>query len=332
MRPRSFVALVFACVAAAAFAAPTAENKPQAAAAAATPQYGGTLTYLTYLLAPADITHPDLCAAGIVRNYVMPYAEALIKGDVDMIAMPLAWNAPVLRRLFLDPSIHALDWRRADALVALRPHLTKLVLPRGVIDLARDRPPEDLTVVAAKASLVVRENLHPALQYLLLEAATEIHGGPGVFHKAGQFPAAEGLDLPLSEYARDFYRSGRPFLERHLPFWLAAITSQALLLLIPLVALLYPLVRLLPTLYAWGMRRRVFRLYGELKFLEAAFDQDSSGASAQHLFEQLRRLEERAGNMRLPLSFADLLYTLKQHIELVRVRLRTAQARDKPHD
>jgi len=251
--------------------------------------------------------------------------DALTKGDVDVIAVVLAWGAPAFQQLLLDPSVHALDWRRADAQVALRPYLSKLVLPRGIVDLAHDRPPEDVTLIAAKASLIVRKDLHPALQYLLLQAATEIHGGPGVFHKAGRFPAAEAIDLPLSDYARDYYRNGRPFLERHLPFWLAAIASQTLLLVIPLVAVLYPLLRVLPAIYGWGMRRRIFRLYGELKFLEAEFELDSTPERASGLLEQLRRLEDRAGHIRVPVSFAYLLYTLKQHIQLVRGRLQAAQ-------
>src|SRR5215472_15628840 len=267
----------------------------------------------------------DLSRVQIQNVDATSAADALTKGDVDIVAMVEAWDAPVLRRLLLEPSVRVLDWQRADAQVALRPYLSKLVLPRGIVDLARNRPPQDITLVAAKANLVVREQLHPALQYLLLEAATEIHGGPGVFHKPGQFPAAEAIDFPLSKDARDYYLSGRPFLQRHLPFWLAAITSQVLLLVIPLVAVLYPLLRWLPAVYGWSMRRRIFRLYGELKFLEAEFERDPSAATVGGLSEQLRQLEERAGRMHVPVSFAHLLYTLKQHINLVRIRLQEAQ-------
>jgi TRAP-type uncharacterized transport system substrate-binding protein len=258
--------------------------------------------------------------------------DALLKGDLDIIAVVLAWGAPALQRLLADPSIHLIDWRRADAQVALRPYLSKLVLPRGIVDLAHDRPPQDIALVAAKASLVVRKDLHPALQYLLLQAASELHGGAGVFHKAGQFPAAEPIDLPLSEYARDYYRNGRPFLERQLPFWLAAITSQLLLLLIPLIAVLYPLLRVLPAVYDWAMRSRIFRMYGELKVLETDFERDSTAANARALIERLARLEDRVGHMRVPVSFASLLYTLKQHIQLVRARLVAAQLdHEQPH-
>ena len=163
----------------------------------------------------------------------------------------------------------------------------------------------------------MRDDLHPALQYLLLETASAIHGGPGVFNKAGEFPAAEPIDLPLSEAARDYYQGGRPFLQRYLPYWLAALASRMLLVLIPVVGLLYPLFRLLPAAYGWGMQYRIYRLYGELKVLEMEFD-GGSGGPPHELDERLRLLEYRADRMRVPLRFAPLLYNLKMHIGLVR--------------
>jgi len=250
--------------------------------------------------------------------------EQLLKGDLDLISIVAAWDAPIVRRLLLDHSVQLRDWPRADAHAALRPYLTKLVLPRGVADLASDRPPEDVRLLAAKASLVVRADLHPALHYLLLEAASEVHGGPGVFNRAGDFPAAEPVDLPLSESAREYYHGGRPFLQRYLPFWLAALASRLLLLLIPVVGILYPLFRLLPAAYGWGMQYRIYRLYGELKVLEMEFD-GGSGGPRHALDERLGQLERRADRIRVPLRFAPLLYNLKMHIGLVRERVKAVE-------
>ncbi len=255
--------------------------------------------------------------------------ERLLKGDLDLVCIVAAWDAPIVRKLLLDPSVQLRDWTRADAHVALRPYLSKLVLPRGVADLANDRPPEDVRLVAAKASLVVRGDLHPALQYLLLQTASEVHGGPSVFNKAGEFPAAEPVDLPLSESARDYYRSGRPFLQRYLPFWLAASASRLLLVLIPVIGILFPLFRLLPAAYGWGMQHRIYRLYGELKVLE--MECDAGGGGAPHtLDERLGRLEQRADRIRVPVRFAPLLYNLKMHIGLVRERVRADETRRTP--
>jgi len=249
-------------------------------------------------------------------------AEALLRGEVDFAGMSQPWRSPAVQQLLRNPHIEAISWTRADAHVALRPYLSKLILPRGVADLANDLPRHDVILVAAKASLIVQEDLHPALQHLLLEAASQVHGVPGVFHKAGEFPAAEPVDLPLSSVARDYYRNGQPFLQRYLPFWLAAFASRLLVLLIPLLGVAYPLFRVAPAIYGWSMRRRILRLYGELKFLEAQLELDPS-VDPNSLVNQLDRLENRADRMRVPITFSQMLYTLKQHIGLVRQRITT---------
>jgi hypothetical protein len=142
-----------------------------------------------------------------------------------------------------------------------------------------------------------------------------------MFRRAGQFPAAEAIDVPLSSDAQQFYKAGPPFLQRHLPFWLAVLAQQALVLLIPVLAVLYPLLRFLPALYGWAMRRRVFRLYNELKRLEDQLISEDARDRAADLVARLDRLEERASRFRLPVSFRPLLYALRLHISLVRQRL-----------
>ena len=186
--------------------------------------------------------------------------------------MVMSWDSPVVQRLLVANDVKVVSFPRADAYVALYPYLNKLVLPEGVTDLAANRPPADTVLIAPKASLVVRADLHPAIQYLLLDAAAQIHGGPGIFQRAGQFPAQESIDLPLSDNARQYYKSGRPLLQRHLPIWLAVLVQQVLVLLIPVAGLLYPMLKLAPAAYGWLMRHRIFRLYKELKSFEAQLE------------------------------------------------------------
>jgi hypothetical protein len=178
-----------------------------------------------------------------------------------------------------------------------------------------------VVVLAPESSLVVRDDLHPAIQSLLLDAATEIHSGPGIFQKAGRFPAAESVDLPLSDPARRYYKSGRPFLQRYLPFWFAAFLEQTLVLLVPVGAILYPLLRAVPGLYGLGIRYRIFRLYGELKLLDLAAEQRGPGEMAADLSAQLDRLEARASHLHVPLMYSQLLFALRRDIDLVRERL-----------
>jgi TRAP-type uncharacterized transport system substrate-binding protein len=254
--------------------------------------------------------------------------EALLRGELDLAVIVSGWEAPIVRRLLTAPGITTMSATRADAQVALHPHLGKLVLPRGVGDLARDRPPGDVQLLAVKASLLVRKDLHPAIQYLLLEAAAEAHGAPGIFHRAGQFPAAEPADLPLSATALQYYRSGVPWLQRNLPFWLASIASQLLVLLIPIVGVIYPIFRLLPALFDWSMRRRIFHLYGELKFLEAEIDALGARPAGPELHAKLEQLEQRANHMHVPQAFAHMVYTLRLHIGIVRKRITTQGGSD----
>ena len=133
----------------------------------------------------------------------------LMNGDIDAVVLMGAWETPAVGQLLVAKDIDLVPIHRADAFVDLYPFLNKLVLPAGVADLAQNRPPTDVLLIAPKASLVVRDDLHPAIQYLLLEAATQAHSGPGVFHKEGQFPAPESIDLPLSTHARQFYKLDR---------------------------------------------------------------------------------------------------------------------------
>jgi len=100
----------------------------------------------------------------------------------------------------------------------------------------------------------------------------------GIFKRPEQFPAPEE-DLPLSKEARQFYKSGDPFLQRYLPFWLAVLSGRLLMLLIPVVGMAYPLLRLAPTACGWGMRRRILRLYGELKIIELVFEAHGRSAT-----------------------------------------------------
>ena len=249
-------------------------------------------------------------------------SEKLRRGEIDAAAMLAPWESSVVRQLVATENIQLANVARADAFVALYPFLNKVVLPAGVGDMVQNRPPTDVTLIAPKASLIVRADLHPAIQYLLLEAAVQIHSEPGMFRTAGQFPAAEATDLPLSAHAQQFYKTGPPFLQRHLPFELAVLAQQLLVILIPVLGVMYPLLRFLPAAYAWAMRRRVFKLYGELKYLEDQLFSRSEKQDVGDLASRLDRLEERASRFRLPVSFRPLLYALRLHIDLVRHRLR----------
>jgi TRAP transporter TAXI family solute receptor len=250
-------------------------------------------------------------------------AEKLLAGEIDAAATLNGWEAPIVQKLITDEDIELFSFAaRADAYVALYPSLDKVVVPRGVGDLAKDLPPTDVTLFAPKASLVVHKDLHPAIQYLLLDAAVRIHSRPGIFQHANQFPAAESIDLPLSREALQFYKSGRPFLHNYLPFWVAELFGALILLLIPILGVIYPLIRFLPSLYSWLMRSKIARIYGELRFLEdEIMEARRTGGDISAMVAQFDHLEEQANHLRIPVAYASMLYELRDHIDVVRERL-----------
>ncbi|MCS4109221.1 hypothetical protein M2199_005851 [Bradyrhizobium elkanii] len=248
-------------------------------------------------------------------------AEKLVAGDIDAAFIVTAWESPVVQSILNAKGIELSSAQRADAFVAIYPFLHKLVLPAGVIDLLANRPPADVVLLAPKASLVVRADLHSALQYVLLNAAAEIHSQPGIFQKAGEFPAAESIGIPLSQEAQRYYKTGRPFLQGYLPFWGATLVEKVVVVLLPLAALLFPVFKFLPQTYDWMMQLRIRRLYDEIRSIESEMNAGGRKIDVSALNAKLDLMDQRANQMQLPNVYASSLYTLRSHIDLVRTRL-----------
>jgi TRAP transporter TAXI family solute receptor len=248
-------------------------------------------------------------------------AEKLLAGEIDVAFIIASWDAPAVQRLIADERVSLADVSRADAYIALYPFLSKVTVPAGVGDLAKHLPPKDVTLLAPTASLVVRTDLHPAIQYLLLNTAAQIHSGVGVFQRAGHFPTAEGVDLPLSDVALQFYKSGQPFLQHTLPFWMASLVGRLLILLIPIIGVLYPMARFLPALYNWLMRSRISRLYGELKFLENEISTNDR-ADRHSLTVRLNKLEKEANDLKVPIAYVTMMCLLREQVAVVRDQLK----------
>src|SRR5262245_41311203 len=245
-------------------------------------------------------------------------AEKLLAVSIAGAFMMASSDSPVVQQLLADDRTQLLGFPRADALVALYPFLNKVVVPRGATNFAKDQPPTDVVLIATKASLVVRKDLHPAIQYLLLNAAVEIHSGSSIFRHANQFPAPEAVGIPLSNEALRFYKSGPPFLHDHFPFWMAALIGKLTILLIPILGVLYPMMRFLPSLYDWMMRSKVLRMYRELRLLEDEITiARIAGRDTREMIARLARLEEQANHLSMPVAYASMLYMLRHHIDLL---------------
>jgi TRAP-type uncharacterized transport system substrate-binding protein len=284
------------------------------------PSGSGTRTLSLELLKHNDI---DEQVSELLTLSPETAGEKLLTGEIDVMLTLNSWEAPIVQKLLGDERIEVSSFPRADAYVALYPFLNKVVVPKGVGNLAKDLPPTDVILLAPKTSLIVRKDLHSAIQYLLLNAAVLIHSGPGIFQHAGQFPAVEAIDVPLSREARQFYKSGPPFLHNYLPFWMVELVEKLVLLLIPVLAVLYPVIRFLPSIYDWLMRLKIFRLYGELRSLDDEIAHaDGNERETVAMVARLDQLEAQADSLKLPVAYASMLYVLRNHIDLVRARLR----------
>jgi TRAP transporter TAXI family solute receptor len=249
-------------------------------------------------------------------------ASLLQSGGIDAAFFVADYRLPVIQRLLRDRNIRLLSFRRADAYVRQHFYLNKLVLPQGVVDLAKNIPSSDVVLLGTTANLVVKRDLHPALAYLLLNAATEIHGNPTIFSGLRRFPAADDSELPLSPEASRFYKSGVPLLQKNLPYWLANLVDRMMVLILPSLVVLLPAIKLLPGIYRWRVRSRIYRWYAKLKEIELELDEPRSREELEGILQRLDDIESAVNQIPTPLAYSENLYAFRQHIDLVRVRAR----------
>jgi TRAP-type uncharacterized transport system substrate-binding protein len=254
-----------------------------------------------------------------------PAVVALLAGEIDALVFVSAPESPLVRMLLQTPGIGLLDFVQADAYARQFAFVDAMRLPRGVVDLARDLPPRDVHLVAPTSTLVARDGTHPALIQLFMQAARRIHGGTSWFAQVGQFPNAAVTEFALAREAERFFRSGPPLLQHYLPFWLANLIDRMWVVLVSIIAVLIPLSRVVPPLYEFRIRSRIFRWYGQLREIEESIG--DAQTPSEKLVARLDELDARAERITVPLSYADELYALRGHIGLVRARLQPSAQR-----
>ena len=262
-------------------------------------------------------------ALNLSRLEQTPATVAFLGSEIDALVFASAPESLMVQMLLQTPGVKLLDFAQSEAYARRFPFLTPVVLPRGVVDLAGDLPPQDARLVASTTALLTRDTTHPALLQLFSQAARNLHGGAGWFNRAGEFPNAQNLEYPLAKEAERMMKNGPPLLQRYLSFWAANLVERMWLVLGIIVAILLPLSRIVPPLYEFRIRSRVFRWYGQLRDIEDRLDDPielPATAAQRHaeLAAQLDELDAKAGKINVPLSYADELYSLRNHIQLVR--------------
>lgn len=249
-----------------------------------------------------------------------PATVKFISGQLDAIVFASAPESQLVQMLLLTPGVRLMNFQQAQAYSRRFGFLTPVVLPQGVVDLAGNRPAQNLDLVASTTSLLSRADTHPAIRQLFAQAAQTLHSPSGWFNRQGEYPNLTLAELPAAPEAERAIRNGRPLLQRYLPFWLANLVERMWLALGLIIALALPLSRVLPPLYTFRIRSRVFRWYAELRDIEARAEQE--GAAMPELLQELDQLESRAEKVHVPLAYTDELYALRHHIDLVRKRMR----------
>jgi TRAP transporter TAXI family solute receptor len=272
---------------------------------------------------------PKELTIGALEN--TPATVELLAGRIDGLVFSSAPEAQLIQMLLQTPGIRLFNFTQAEAYARRLPFLTHVTLPRGIVDLGRDIPAQDYHLIAPTATLVAREDLHPALIDLFVKAAGDIHGGAGWFQQQGQFPSPKFTEIPVAREAAKYYRDGPPLLQRYLSFWLANLFDRLWVVVVALAALVIPLSKIVPPLYVWRVRSRIYRWYGELRAVEQAWEgvaEDQREIVRHDLLRRLDEIEEQVNHISIPLAYADGLYGLRGHINIVRQRLKTLNAGD----
>ena len=262
-----------------------------------------------------------------------PATMAFLNGELDALVFASAPESLMVQMLLQTPGVKLMDFAQNEAYSRRFAFLAPVTLPRGVVDLAGDVPAQDVRLVAPTTTLLARDGVHPALLGLFSQASLSLHSKAGWFNRAHEFPNAANTEFPLAKEAERTIRNGVPLLQRYLPFSLANVMERMWLALGIIIAVLLPLSRIVPPLYQFRIRSRVFRWYGQLRAIEerlgtqAGNARDATPESVNGLVRELDEMEAHVEKISVPLSYADELYSLRNHIDLVRQKLLKAWAR-----
>ncbi len=245
-------------------------------------------------------------------------ADALVSGQIDAAFYVISPDAPLIARLLETPGIHLMSFDHARAYGRRHPFLSAITLYQGVVDIKRDLPEADVQLIAAPATIAIRDSTHEAIIQLLVRAAEQTNGGATLLSDPGTFPSADRSELPINKDALYFLKNKPNFLQRILPFWLASLVERTLILIVPLLVVLVPLIRMMPIAYKWRMQSKILHRYKRLRRLEETLNRNSSPAEIDGVQQQLAAMEKELGTLKLPVSFAEQLYNLRTHVAYVR--------------
>ncbi|PKN51775.1 MAG: C4-dicarboxylate ABC transporter substrate-binding protein [Deltaproteobacteria bacterium HGW-Deltaproteobacteria-13] len=254
-------------------------------------------------------------------------AAALLAGKVDAIfLMAESASSRTMRELLRAPGIKLVNFKQADGYVRRIGYLKKLTIPQGALDFGKNIPAQDVVLVSPTVELIARDNLHPALSDMLLSAAMTIHGRAALFQSRDEFPAPLENEYRISDDAKRFYKSGKSFFYRYLPFWLASLLNRILVVFVPLIIILIPGAKSIPALFRWRMRLRINKWYRLLLQVEQDSLTQLGPGKIDVLTRRIDEIESEVNKMKVPASYGDQFYVLRSHIDFVRSNLKNRKA------
>ncbi len=302
------------------------------------PEGSGTSFLAKRLLEANGITPEN---SKLIAMELPAYPDAFANSSADAGFLVLGAEAKTVQKLLRQPDVKLMNMAQAEALIQRYPYLSVVILRQGVIDFAKNIPPADTSLVATKAMLLIRDDLHPALRTLLADAVLAVQSKPTLkptgeakLFTLGTDALSDDPEFPTSDDVRRVYKSGPTFFQRVMPFWLAALFDRAFILLLPVVGIIFPLFKIVPWFYNWRMRQRILRWYRALKLLERDLAKNPPTPEfIERKEKELDLIEQKVWRISVPDQFAPDLYTLRDHVEFVRRRiahLREAQPKPSP--
>jgi len=244
--------------------------------------------------------------------------KAIQKGEIDGLFMVDAFYSPNVQALLNDPNLHIGTFGRSEAYAKLIPYLHILDVPEGAFDLKRNHPSSDMKILATTTNLLIDDRMHPAIQYLFLEAAREINGRASFFAARGEFPSFKNTMLPESPVAIHYEKNSYPFLVAYLPFWLAELVNRLVFILLPFLVISYPLLQALPGYRTRRMQNKINRLYSDLKGFEQELLTNFDLSRRDEYLKRLDVLEYQALTIQVSRRLASECYSLRTSIDYVR--------------
>jgi TRAP transporter TAXI family solute receptor len=235
----------------------------------------------------------DPAQPNVVRLANAAAVDELRAGRLQAAFFVTSYRDPAIADLLGRRDLVLHSFRRELAYTRRFPGLTPVRLGEGLLDIGRNLPSADTTLLAPAALLACRATLHPRVVEQILKIAQGIHGPGSLIDPPLRFPSRDGLDVPQHEAAEVYLTQGESLASRTLPYPLLRWTPLLRVLAVSLI-LWIPVVRFLPEVAGWRINRRFGHLYSRLRDVERTLESAGDAGALRAGLAELDRLGQEA--------------------------------------